>query len=76
MLRILDRQRDTELNFLEAYLGYRRSLLRLMVNTQYDYEKDSSLLDLFSAQYENGDSSNEHFTQNINYKSAPFHGGF
>jgi len=47
ILKILERQKDTELNFIEAYLGYRRSLIRLMVNTHYDYENSISLIDKF-----------------------------
>ncbi|HUT62727.1 MAG TPA: TolC family protein, partial [Anaerolineae bacterium] len=65
ILRILDRQRETELNFLDAYLGYRRSLLRLLVNTHYDYEKNSSLLDLFRAQNENNNHSQKQYTQSL-----------
>jgi len=48
ILKILERQKETELNFIEAYLGYRRSLIRLMVNTHYDYENNISLIDKFS----------------------------
>jgi len=47
LLQNITRQRDTELNFLEAYLGYRRSLLDLMVNTYYNFENDISLIDQF-----------------------------
>ena len=49
ILKILERQKETELNFIEAYLGYRRSFIRLMVNTHYDYENDISLIDKFRA---------------------------
>jgi outer membrane protein len=47
LLQMIKRQRDTELNFLDVYLGYRRSLLSLMIQTYYDYEKNVSLLDKF-----------------------------
>ncbi len=47
MLQIVDRQRETEWNFLDAYQGYRRSLIRLMIETFYDYENDISLLEKF-----------------------------
>ena len=52
MLRIASRQRDTELNFLDAYLGYRRSLLWLMVQTYYDYENGISLIDKYRPRQE------------------------
>lgn len=47
LLQTLTRQRDTEENFLEVYLGYRRSLIGLTVDTFYDYENDIALLDKF-----------------------------
>lgn len=45
LLQTINRQRDTELNFLDAYLGYRRSLLALLKYTYYDYENKTSLLE-------------------------------
>ncbi|MEA2062249.1 MAG: TolC family protein [Gemmatimonadota bacterium] len=47
LLQSIDRQKETELNFLYAYMGYRRSLLSLMTQTYYDYENDISLEDKF-----------------------------
>ncbi|MFH1069733.1 MAG: TolC family protein [Candidatus Glassbacteria bacterium] len=47
VLQMVTRQKETELNFLDAYLGFRRSLMALMVETYYDYENDISLLDKF-----------------------------
>ena len=47
LLQMITRQRETELNFLDAYLGYRRSLLSLMIQTYFDYENDVSLIDKF-----------------------------
>jgi len=47
LLRMLTRQTETELNFLDAYLGYRRSLLSLMMQTYYDYENDVSLIEKY-----------------------------
>lgn len=47
LLQMVKRQRDTELNFLDVYLGYRRSLLSLMIQTYYDYENNVSLIDKF-----------------------------
>lgn len=47
LLQVVESQRETEENFLDAYLGYRRSLLRLMRNTYYDYENDVSLLEKY-----------------------------
>ncbi len=50
LLQMVTRQRETEMNFLDAYLGYRRSLLTLMVETYYDYENDISLIEKFRRQ--------------------------
>jgi len=50
LLQQINRQRETELNFLEAYLGYRNSLLTLMRNTYYDYENNSALINRFREQ--------------------------
>jgi len=47
--QMINRQRETELNFLDAYLGYRRSLISLMIQTYYDYENGISLLEKFSS---------------------------
>jgi len=47
ILQIVSRQKETEVNFLEAYQGYRRSLLTLMMYTYYDYENDISLIEKF-----------------------------
>lgn len=47
LLQTLNRQRETESNFLEAFLGYRKSLLTLMIDTYYDYEKNIELLEKF-----------------------------
>jgi len=47
ILQIIDRHKETEINFLEAYQGYRRSLLDIMMHTYYDYESDVSLIDKF-----------------------------
>lgn len=49
ILQIIERQKDTELNFIDAYLGYRRSLISLMADTFYDYENDISLSDKFQS---------------------------
>ena len=48
LLQMINRQQDTELNFLDAYLGYRRSLIWLMIQTYYDYENDISILKKYS----------------------------
>ncbi|MBN1293675.1 MAG: TolC family protein [Candidatus Latescibacteria bacterium] len=47
VLQIVDKQRETELNFLDAYLGYRRTLESLKSLTYYDYEENVSLLEKF-----------------------------
>lgn len=49
LLQTINRQRETDMNFLEAYLGYRKSLLELMTDTYYDYENDVELLAKFQA---------------------------
>ena len=50
LMQMISRQQETEKNFLDAYLGYRRSLLSLMVETYYDYENDISLIEKFRKQ--------------------------
>ena len=47
LLQSVTRQKETEENFLDAYLGYRKSLLGLTVDTFYDYEYNIKLLDKF-----------------------------
>ncbi len=47
LLQIITRQRETENNFIDAYMGYRRALLSLMADTHYDYEHNISVLDRF-----------------------------
>ncbi len=47
ILKTLERNMQTEQGFLDAYLGYKRSLIRLMVNTHYDFENKVTLLDKF-----------------------------
>jgi len=70
ILQIIERQEETELSFLDAYLGYRESLLRLLVNTHYDYEKDMSLLEQFRAQYDNKANSTNPIAQNFSYQNT------
>ncbi len=48
LLQVLDRQAETEINFLEAYLGYRRTLQSLESQTCYDYEREQTLLDIYA----------------------------
>jgi outer membrane protein len=47
LLQTLNRQRETESNFLEAYMGYRKSLLTLTIDTYYDYENNIELLEKY-----------------------------
>ncbi|MBT4484284.1 MAG: TolC family protein [Candidatus Latescibacteria bacterium] len=47
VLQVINRQRNTGINFLDAYLGYRRSLQQLKSLTYYDYETGESLLDRY-----------------------------
>ncbi len=49
LLQTIERQRKTDENFLEAYLGYRKSLLDLMIDTFYDYENNMELLTKFTS---------------------------
>ncbi|MFC1557217.1 TolC family protein [candidate division KSB1 bacterium] len=52
LLQIVSRQRDTEENFLGAYLEYRDSILDIMTSTYYDYENDISLIDKLRSGYQ------------------------
>ena len=47
VLQVIERQKETEVNFLEAYLGYRRELQELKGLTYYDFETDLSMIDMF-----------------------------
>ncbi len=70
ILQIIQRQEETENNFLEAYLGYRQSLLRLLINTHYDYEKDASVLDIFRSQMYEGIEENGNMTKTTDNEVA------
>ena len=52
LLQNISRQKETEANFLEAYLGYRKSLLGLTTDTFYDYENNVKLLNKFRSSSE------------------------
>ena len=45
MLQIIEKTTETEQNFMEVYLGYKKALLDLMAETYYDFEKNLSLYD-------------------------------
>jgi len=47
VLQTIDREANTARNFLDAYLGYRRALLRLQEITYYDFEHDVPILERF-----------------------------
>lgn len=51
LLQIIQRHEDTEENFINAYIGYRESLLDLMRHTYYDFEKGMSVMDEFGLNY-------------------------
>ena len=51
LLQTVDSHKETEVIFLDVYLGYRRSHLDLMVDTYYDFEKNISLLDEIDLKY-------------------------
>ena len=44
VLQTISRESDTAENFLEAYLGYRQSLLRLQELTYYDFMRDQPVM--------------------------------
>jgi outer membrane protein TolC len=50
LLQTLQREEATSRNFLEAYLGYKRSLLRLQELTFYDFERDMPLAERYLLQ--------------------------
>lgn len=52
MLQIIARTQETEENFIEIYLNYRRALLDLLTETYYDYETNSSLYDEIDLEYD------------------------
>ncbi len=56
LLQVISRQRDTESNFIEAFLGYRRALLSLMEDTFYDFEKQVPLLERFQPREKDANS--------------------
>ena len=47
LIQSINGQRETAMNFLNAYLGYRQALLSLQEETYYDFEKGTPLLDRF-----------------------------
>lgn len=47
VIQTINQQAATTVNFLDAYLGYRSSLMRLQELTYYDFEYDASLLERF-----------------------------
>lgn len=51
LLLTVNRHKETEVIFLDVYLGYKRSNLDLMVETYYDFEKNISLLDEIDLKY-------------------------
>ena len=48
VLQTIDREASTERNFLDAYMGYQETLLRLKELTYYDFEYDTPLVERFS----------------------------
>jgi outer membrane protein len=47
LIQSLRRETDTANNFLDAYIGWRKALLRLQRLTYYDFENDTSILEHF-----------------------------
>jgi outer membrane protein TolC len=48
VLNAVDREQDTAQNFLNAFLGFRRSVLELQEMTYWDFEMDLPLLDRYA----------------------------
>jgi outer membrane protein TolC len=48
LLQTIDREASTSQNFLSAYMGYQRTLLRLNELTFYDFQSETPLVDRFS----------------------------
>jgi hypothetical protein len=48
ILKSLERKRDMEMNYLEAYLRYKGSILQLNARTFYDYESGMSMYDKYN----------------------------
>ncbi|HKJ69910.1 MAG TPA: TolC family protein [bacterium] len=55
LLQSFDREVETAQNFLHAYLGYRNSLLSLMEDTYYDFERDQPILERFGVEQSMGE---------------------
>ena len=47
VLQVIDSHRETELNFIDAYIGYRRTMQSLKSLTFYDYEDNMSMIDKY-----------------------------
>jgi outer membrane protein len=52
ILQIIARTRETDENFIDVYLSYRLSLLDLLTETYYNYEKNISLYDEVDIKYD------------------------
>ncbi len=50
LITSIEGQKETAINFLNAYLSYRNALLALQKSTYYDFEKDKPLLSRFATQ--------------------------
>jgi outer membrane protein TolC len=48
LLQTIDREDGTARNFLDVYLGFQRTLLRLAELTFYDFERDMPIVERFS----------------------------
>jgi outer membrane protein TolC len=48
LLQTIDREDGTARNFLDVYLGFQRTLLRLAELTLYDFERDMPIVERFS----------------------------
>ena len=51
LLRSISTQAETGRSFLDAYLGYRKSILSLMTKTYYDFEFDQPLIERFQVRH-------------------------
>lgn len=59
LLQTIDRESSTARNYLSAYMGYQRTLLRLKELTYYDFEFDMPVVERFQIQPQGGSPEGE-----------------
>lgn len=50
LLQVVSRNQETGTKLLESFLGFKRSLMELMVTTYYDFEKGESLIETLNGE--------------------------